>query len=118
MQGKSFANCFHNKDCESKKFAFTQVGDGRSLSIITEQYHLINNFKSNQIELYNINQDCKESKNIFRENFNISEEYIEAMRLFKKNNEKIYKIICSKWSKGNKQLSPEEIEELKALGYI
>jgi hypothetical protein len=118
MQEKSFSHCFQNLNCNTKSMAFTQAGAKKSMSVISHHYHLIINYLTNENELYNLSEGYKEQHNIIQENLDIYRKYLDAIELFKINNDRISRILINKWNRNKQGLTPNEINELKALGYI
>ncbi len=85
MQGKSFYPCLYNTVCETKEYAFTQAGVNKLLSIISDKYQFIYNFKQNIRELYKLNQynEIEERDDV------LYNKYLDLAKLFR---EKIIKI--------------------------
>ena len=98
-----------------KRVIFTrgiEIKKNLTFAVIQYPYKLLITFPSNNIEMYNINYDFKETRNIKSQNPIILKKLILKLQTHLKASRKIT-------SKKNKaKFSKEEIKALKSLGYL
>lgn len=118
MQGKSFKNCFYNKYCTTKEFAYSQSISVKMTSLINDNFHIIYDSFLKKWEIYQYPVD-KEEKNNLINSLPITTDYYKFHLLtLAKNNAYLRRVIKKMWKETTYKPSDEVLENLKSLGYL
>lgn len=118
MQGKSFSLCFFSRNCVHKSKAFSQIGNYRLISAIDTNFHMIFDKPNKLWTFYDLTKNPKESDNHLITNSFIEEFFRYEILQYITQNITLGRIITKDWQEKEIVLSPQDIEQLKALGYI
>jgi len=118
MQGQSFAHCLIYDDCSTKSIAFSQVGNYKAVSAINEKFHIIFEPGKKYWKFYNLEENPDEKENFYFHNDLLDEYFKYQILQYMRKNIVLGRVLTKNWSRKEVVLSPQEIEQLKALGYI
>ncbi len=118
MQGQSFAHCLFSNDCYTKSIAFSQIGNYKAVSAINEKFHIIFYPSTKYWKFYNLEENPAEEESFDFHNSFLDEYYKYQILQYIRENMVLGRVLTKNWSQKEIVLSPKEIEQLKALGYI
>ena len=79
---------------------------------------MIIDLAADETELYDLNKDKDEKNNIVKNNAQLAKYYTDKINQLMQKNYNLRKQLYKSWQERTNKLSPEAIENLKALGYI
>lgn len=124
LQGISFAQCFDDQNCQTERRVFSQsVLLSKTESIahyaaIDDNFHMLFDHSRKKWEFYNLNLDKTERQNVIN-NYPVTTAYYKDQILqYIAINKNLNRELALHWQRRKIELSDEEIEHLKALGYL
>ena len=118
MQGTPYTECFFSSNCSTKGFSLSFSSNKKYYSIIDSNYHMILDSQTGERELYDINKDREEKHTITDSNSRLADYYADKIDKLRQKNSRLRTQLYKSWAERTIKLSPEAIENLKALGYI